>query len=89
MAKNKVMFGVSKLHFGLYTVEDDDTVTLGEPMHVPGTVNISLEADSEENKFYADNDLPVLRLDPDLFEIREDLRTIQLEILWLFEREDS
>lgn len=55
MAKNKVMFGVSKLHFGLYTVEDDGTVTLGEPMHVPGTVNISLEADSEENKFYADN----------------------------------
>ena len=41
------------------------------------------------DKFYADNDLPMLRLDPDLFEIQEDLRMIQLEILWLFEREDS
>ena len=55
MAKNKVMFGVSNLHFGLYTVADDGTVTLGTPIKVPGTVNISLEADSEENKFYADN----------------------------------
>lgn len=55
MAKNKVLYGVSNLHFGLYTVEDDGTVTLGTPVHVPGTVNISLEADSEENKFYADN----------------------------------
>lgn len=55
MAKNKVMFGVSKLHFGLYTVEEDGTVTLGTPVHVPGTTNIALEADSEENKFYADN----------------------------------
>ena len=55
MAKNKVMFGVSNLHFGLYNVADDGTVTLGTPIKVPGTVNISLEADSEENKFYADN----------------------------------
>lgn len=55
MARNKVMFGVSNLYFGLYTVDAGGTVTLGTPMHVPGTVNISLEADSEENKFYADN----------------------------------
>ena len=41
------------------------------------------------DKFYADNDLPVLRLDPDLFEIQDDLQMIQLEILWLFGREDS
>lgn len=55
MAKNKVMFGVSNLHVGLYTVEDDGAVTLGTPVKVPGTVNISLEAESEENAFYADN----------------------------------
>ena len=53
--KNKVLFGVSNLHFGTYTVEDDGTVVLGTPYHVPGTVNISLDAESEENKFYADN----------------------------------
>lgn len=55
MAINKVMFGVSNLHIGLYNVAADGTVTLGTPVHVPGTVNISLEAESEENKFYADN----------------------------------
>lgn len=53
--KNKVMFGVSNLHVGLYNVADDGTVTLGAPIHVPGTVNISLDAESEENTFYADN----------------------------------
>lgn len=53
--KNKVMFGVSNLHVGLYTVDDKGAVTLGTPYHVPGTVNISLDAESEENSFYADN----------------------------------
>ncbi len=55
MAENKVVFGVSNLHFGLYTVSDGGTVTLGTPFHLPGTVNISMDAESEENKFYADN----------------------------------
>lgn len=52
---NKVVFGVSNLHVGLYTVGSTGTVTLGTPIHVPGTVNISLEPESDENKFYADN----------------------------------
>ena len=52
---NKVLFGVSNLHVGLYDVSDEGVVTLGTPIHVPGTVNISLEAESEENTFYADN----------------------------------
>ena len=52
---NKVLFGVSNLHVGLYNVDDQGVVTLGTPIHVPGTVNISLEAESEENTFYADN----------------------------------
>lgn len=52
---NKVVFGVSNLHVGLYNVSTTGTVTLGTPFAVPGTVNISIEPDSEENKFYADN----------------------------------
>ena len=52
---NKVMFGVSELHVGLYEVADNGTVTLGTPVKVPGTVNITMEAESEENAFYADN----------------------------------
>lgn len=55
MAENKVQFGVSNLHFGTYEVSDEGVVTLGEPFHLPGTVNISLDAESEENTFWADN----------------------------------
>ncbi len=52
---NKVMFGVSNLYVGLYEVSSLGVVTLGTPVHVPGTVNITMEAESEENTFYADN----------------------------------
>lgn len=52
---NKVVFGVSNLYFGKYTVASDGTVTLGTPYHLPGTVHISLNAQSELTKFYADN----------------------------------
>ena len=52
---NKVIFGVSQLHVGLYNVSTAGVVTLGTPFAVPGTVNISLEPDSEEQKFYSDN----------------------------------
>lgn len=55
MAENKVVFGVSNLHFCTYDVAADGTVTLGTPLHLPGTVNISLDAESEQNTFYADN----------------------------------
>ena len=52
---NKVLFGVSNLHIGEYIVATDGTVTLGTPYALKGTVNISMEPESEENKFYADN----------------------------------
>ena len=55
MAENKVQFGVSKLHFGTYSVSDLGVVTLGAPFHLPGTVSITLDAESEENKFFADD----------------------------------
>ena len=52
---NKVVFGLENVHFCTYTVGTGGTVTLGTPMHVPGAVNMSLESESEENVFYADN----------------------------------
>lgn len=51
---NKVIFGLEKVHVGLYT-ESNGTVTLGTPMHIEGAVNMSLEPDSEETIFWADN----------------------------------
>lgn len=52
---NKVEFGLSDLYFGTYTVAQGGTVTLGTPYHLPGAVSLSLESDSDENSFYADN----------------------------------
>lgn len=53
--KNKVVFGLSNVYFGKYNVATDGTVTLGDPVKVPGAVNMSLEPQSEENVFWADN----------------------------------
>ena len=54
--KNKVEFGISSVHIGTYTVDaQTGNVTMGEPYHLPGAVSLSLDAESNDNKFYADN----------------------------------
>ena len=52
---NKVEFGISQLHVGTYTVDENDNVTLGSPYHQKGAVSFSPEEQSELNTFYADN----------------------------------
>lgn len=52
---NKVEFGISELHVGTYTVDEQGVVTLGTPFHQPGAVSFSPEEQSEKNDFYADN----------------------------------
>ena len=52
---NKVEFGISQLHVGTYTVDDQGAVTLGTPYHQAGAVSFSPETQSEQNIFYADN----------------------------------
>ena len=52
---NKVEFGISELHVGTYTVDDQGVATLGTPYHQKGAVSFSPEENSEQNTFYADN----------------------------------
>lgn len=52
---NKVEFGISELHVGTYTVDDQGVVNLGTPYHQPGAVSFSPEEQAENNIFYADN----------------------------------
>ena len=52
---NKVEFGISQLHVGTYTVDDQGVVTLGTPYHQAGAVSFSPKTQSEQNIFYADN----------------------------------
>lgn len=48
-------FGVKNSHFAPLT--DEDALTYGEPVHVPGTVGISMEPSNETGTSYADNDV--------------------------------
>lgn len=52
---NKVEFGISNLHVGTYTVNDQGKGVLGTPYHQAGAVNFAPEESSENNNFYADN----------------------------------
>lgn len=52
---NKVEFGISQLHVGTYTVDNQGNVTLGTPYHQKGAVSFSPEEQSELTNFYADN----------------------------------
>ena len=52
---NKVEFGISQLHVGTYTVDDQGVATLGTPYHQKGAVSFSPKENSERNTFYADN----------------------------------
>lgn len=54
--KNKVLFGISHLHVGTYTADPQTgEVTMGQPYHQIGARNLSLDAESDSNDFYADN----------------------------------
>lgn len=55
MAGNKVTFGLSNVHIGKYEVGTNGAVTLGTPMALPGAVSLSLDPETLEIEFYADN----------------------------------
>ena len=52
---NKVIFGLENVHIGKYNVSATGVVSLGSPVHVPGAVGLTLDPESEENVFWADN----------------------------------
>lgn len=51
---DKVLFGFSNLYVGTYT-DNNGTVTLGEPVAVPGAVSYAAEPQGDQYTFYADN----------------------------------
>ena len=56
LKKNKVKFGLNKVHYAKITAWSDDSVpTFATPVRIPGAVSLSMDANGEASNFYADN----------------------------------
>ena len=53
--KNKVKFGLSNVHIAKMKKGEDGTITYDKPFKIPGAVNLSLDAEGDNEPFYADN----------------------------------
>ena len=56
MEKNKVKFGLNKVHYAkIMSFDDEGIPTYATPVRIPGAVSLSIDASGEAENFYADN----------------------------------
>ena len=56
LQKNKVKFGLNKVHYAKITAWSDEGVpTFATPVRLPGAVSLSIDANGENENFFADN----------------------------------
>ncbi|MBR2085591.1 MAG: phage tail protein [Oscillospiraceae bacterium] len=56
LQKNKVKFGLNKVHYAKITSWSEDGVpTFAKPVRLPGAVSLSVDANGENENFYADD----------------------------------
>ena len=53
--KNKVKFGLKNCHYATTTIAEDGTITYGTLKSLPGSVSLALDAEGENDPFYADD----------------------------------
>ena len=53
LQKNKVKFGLNKVHWAKITAWSDECVpTFATPVRLPGAVSLSIDANGENENFY-------------------------------------
>lgn len=52
---NKIKFGIKNCYYAVATITTTGAATYGSPKALKGAVSISLDAQGDTNKFYADN----------------------------------